>query len=294
MSKEVIDVEQILSDLRDAMNKLEPLVKEYRILRDDIKKLKSERRSITRNLNQKIDVIVENSEKLRGLKKELSYAKYEVKLINDELRSIRNRLNEIRETLRSRPKLTYRTANLMRKELEQLELEYETRNLNARREKRLLEKIKRIQEVLFEYDRYISAKEERKSYIQKRKELISQKESLITKIEGLREEIDHLSKSISDLKGEASVLQKEKMELDNEISKLLNRIEELNRKMSPLKSKRDEILNRFGVKNHNLTFEQISKIVYNRSAILERALKKYQKGRFTFEEFIALAKHGLI
>ena len=293
MAGSTLNVQEQLNELKEILDELEPLEKRYQELRNKLKKIKENRRNLINELNRKIDEIVQIVETQKKLRKEFLIIKEEYKIMKEEKRKYINRLRELREIIRNKPRLP-KPPDKLREELERLELIYETVHQDPRRERRLVEQITEISSHLKAYEMYISAKEEI-GVVRKKIEEINLDEYR-EKMDKIKEELDRLRSEENILKSEAEKLQKAKTEVDIEINTILNELSELETRMKGLKERENEILNRFGIKRAtHLSFEQIKRIILNRSALLERALKKMERGEsLTFEEFAILVKNGLI
>jgi uncharacterized coiled-coil DUF342 family protein len=199
----------------------------------------------------------------------------------------------LKEILRNRPKLPKRPEKL-REELERLELIYETVHQDPRRERRLVEQINELSAYLKEYETYVNAREEINEVKRKLDEI--DLSGYINKMDELKKKLDNLRKEEEALKKEAEGLQKIKSDLDQEIAKIIEELRELESNMKELRIRKNEIISRFGIKKSaNLSYEQIRRIILNKSALLEKALKKMERGEsLTFEEFTILVKNGLI
>ncbi|MEM0057060.1 MAG: hypothetical protein QXH96_01100 [Candidatus Geothermarchaeota archaeon] len=295
VDEKILDVSGTLNELKQIYAKLEPLNKRYVQIKDSIKQLRIERKELIKRIHEGIEKLVEMNRRLKEEKKIYMYTKHELKLINEELSEIREKIRKISEILMNKPKMDAKIVEKLKKESEQLELMYETGNFSLRDEKKVVERINYLREQLRRYNEYIEAKNEKKSCLERKAFLIEKRNELINELNQRRDHLNELKKAITNLRQETMALQRRKNEIDKEIANLMEEAEECLKKMSPLKQRKDEILEKFGIKASTLSFEQVSKLIQDRSIVLRRALESYKKGKkLTFEEFTTLVKYGLI
>lgn len=282
----------LLTQLKKIIEELDDIEKTYILRKDTLKKLKMMRREISQKVEDKIEEMISLNKEVSSLIRKKNQYKKKFNELKRKKNIIMNKLKEVREKIRNRPKLS-KPYEEIKRELENLELIYETSNLSRLQERKIVEKINSLTLIIKRYEDFLHAvKEERRLKEELNKINIKSVIDLIKKID---EKIKEEKEKINYLKREATELQKQINDIDKKYNEKYNELVVIKERMDILRRERDEILKPLGIKGNAMSYDIIINLIKSHDIVVKRALEKFSKGKtLTFEEFIILVKYGLI
>lgn len=284
----------LLGELKSIIEKIDDVKKEYILLKNKLKEINKKRKEISTDINNKIEQMVDINKEIKEIAKNIKFIKREIADLKIRKRELINKLKDLMKTIKEKPRL-HKPYEDLKKELELLELKYETSIMTRKREKFIVDRINHLTIILKKYENFLKAKELKPGLLNELNNVNSELEEKVNKVSSMKKEIDQLSEKLVELRREAAELQKIKRELDKEYEDAYQKIKDVESTLEELIKTRDNLLAPYGISGDNLSYQEVMKIIREHDETIKKAMKKLSKGEsLTFEEFTILVKHGLI
>ncbi len=291
--KPKIDVQAIVNGLRGIEDELSRLKERRFKVREKLKTLNGNDRMLRGKINKVIDEVLDHDKREKDLRAILRERKSEARRLNADKKEMINKLRDSRLRLKE-ISLPRRSLHGLRIEMETLEEKYETSDIEASEEKRVVNKIR-------ELARDISLFEEHQRLNLEVKELNMMLDEITHELQGVYKEIDdvkvrreRLIRMKKPLIEEATQLQKERDKLKEDCG-MNKEVREVEGEIRRLVEEKRSILEPLGIRDASLTPDHIEKIIKKREDTAKSAQSKLSSREpMSLEEFAALVEEGSI
>jgi len=199
-----------------------------------------------------------------------------------ELKELRELLQAKNSQIREMEKQARTPTSILREEINRLEWQLQTKVLSLEEENRIINKIKRLNELLAKAE---ALKKEKNSTLEMKALLSSlriQVEDLSKKLGNLREEINKLSQERDSLRSRIEEIVNKNVELKTLINEKQEQVNKLSTMIEELVRKQGEIREKLSQLHKDLERSKISQIIDAKKQEIMEKLKK--GGKLTFEE----------
>ena len=276
LSKDIAELHQKLSQIREEYDKLNSEAKEWAGKRNSLHKQIRKLRGKAQEFKQKRDILNNRVQELKTLRDEANKKRREK---HARILELRKEIKVLTEKKPSRP------MNDLQTEIEKLEWRIQTTLLTLKEEETLIDQIRSLENQLLIYKKLQKLKNNLAEYRTEEEDFESQAKICHTQLTELADQGQQLHKEMLETLNEAAPLQ-------DEADKAHKRFLEAKQKAERLHQQIDII----GEKIHCI--EEKDKVRHEldlRKELEERALEKLKRGeKLTLDEFKALAEKGII
>lgn len=283
------EIARRLAEIACRVEELEARIGEARAEAREARRRSAELR---RRAEEIIDRIVSLEAEIRRLAGKAREIRAEMRRLAEERRRLAEELRRCGEVIRERPRLPAPYEDLKR-EVEGLELKYETTSMDRRREKVIVERINRLYAMIRRYERYVDA-------LRRRDELRRALERMGS--DDLRGELRRVGGEMEKMRGEVARLREEAKRLLREAREEEARAREAERRamdmdmeVRRLVGEAEEILRPLGLSADARSLRRIAELVRRHEDLLSSVLRKRAAGEpLSFDEFALLVRYGLL
>ena len=283
------NVESIKPKLESLRKKIHELSSKLKELGQRKEKLYAEKKEIDKELNACIKSAKELREKKKEIDEKIKKLKSDREKLNKEIKSMFLKFKEIKQKIGKKPRGRKKrlTSEDIIKQIESMEFAIQTEALNFDREKRYMERIKRLKAKLKE------VKEEEARY----KEFVSFKTQLKTKkleadiaharVQELANESSKLFKELTTYSEKIDKAKKQRASLQRKLKLLKTRIEKLNQELEGLLKNWSEITKKA------FTISRERSLAHLQKKAKEVMDKFKKKKRLTTEDILLLQRQAI-
>ncbi|MCY0859494.1 MAG: hypothetical protein OWQ54_03600 [Sulfolobaceae archaeon] len=277
------------------------LFKEISQLREEINKLREEKRGYIEQLrslrakkNEKLERLRAIRTQVQTLREEYEKKKSELKQLKEKKQQLLNAINEIKKDFDELKSLLGSVGNnkkvpnpaLIKKQIDELEWKIETNSLTLDEEKKIIQKIAALEAQLAKLLKIANLKQKSN---ENKAELLARR----VELKSVNETIVKLAMELNEKRKLFLTLKQERDKLFNEIGELKKQIDELSNKIASLNSQISEKKNILNEKVRALKQLQEGKQKNAENTILAKKKKEVEEKlktnkRLSFEEFLIL------